>query len=280
MTSNETELVEISFGDRRLEAAPDELAAVISKHTGASLRRVRLEFEVSGEALNAAVGDRIRDAADSGGEPLSNPAGSERWRVETWTTRYADVDPTRVSYDVTLKAAESVVADSVELPGPISLPVEQYREKIEKENGLTVELLAALGDSEAQQLESFMQEKRESSGADSYFEVVRRGVQETPRMMRFGRCLWQRLDDGRRRHYVLLVAREYDEEEPEPFLLFQPEMSQLMVAVINLQHRVAMLTNALANAGIAVPVDEPTAEEESVRKRFFDEVSDLDLYWG
>jgi hypothetical protein len=45
--------------------------------------------------------------------------------------------------------------------------------------------------------------------------------------MRFGRCLWQRLDDGTVRHRIWLVGEGGDDEVGGPFRdLHQPELSR------------------------------------------------------
>jgi len=73
-----------------------------------------------------------------------------------------------------------------------------------------------------------------------YFDVVRKGINNRPISMRFGRILWQKTDEGFEMHAVL-VAESYDSTHPETFV---PEVNIKRISVrtsTRLNHLVELL---------------------------------------
>ena len=61
---------------------------------------------------------------------------------------------------------------------------------------------------------------------DIYFPVIRQGISEEPKEMRFGQSIWSR-DEETVTFKIYLVDKKHDEEEDNSLGLFQPEMGNI-----------------------------------------------------
>lgn len=64
-----------------------------------------------------------------------------------------------------------------------------YRERAD-EDTITVTVVAELSGEDDEHLEELLREP------GAWYDVTRRGISDTPVRMRFGRCVWQRTEEG------------------------------------------------------------------------------------
>jgi hypothetical protein len=273
-----TNSIELTFDGQAFMAPAEQLPGKTSRHTGAELDRLRAEIDAVGSEAKEKASQLIADASEAAGAPLQG-ANGVAWVVEQYSSSYSSADPSTTSYNVTLRRHEPLNATAVELPGSLSFLPEKYKE-VAEDDELTIQFLATLTASDAEELEARVVTQR-AADTTPYFDVIRRGIQETATPMRFGSCYWQALEGEQRRYLIVLVSPEHDANDTKAFLGFnEPELSRLKDAVVRLQERVGQLTQTIQGAGISVP--EPpslTAAEEAQRLRQFEKVGDVVGFW-
>lgn len=243
-----------------------------SPHTGRSLRRVEAQFRTGSEAARDDV-----LAALAAGKVTARMADGPTFKVTSRSHSYQQDSPF-TTFTVSLDEVEDLACEAVVLDGSVELAPDKYRERFDH-NAVIVELTGTTSGGETETLEALLAHDR-----PHYFPVVRRGVQEEPLRMRFGRCLYQDNDDGFRRHRVVLVQDTFDEGEEPPFKGFnQPEMGRVLDAVVQLQQTVEALVDGLVAAGTLPPdaaagIRERSQEVRRSALRQFDRTEDEDHF--
>uniref|UniRef100_UPI003F495658 hypothetical protein n=1 Tax=Streptomyces chartreusis TaxID=1969 RepID=UPI003F495658 len=266
------------LGDFR-ELRAEELPPTTSAHTGRQLRRVALELRVpagQSEELDAA----LKAATGDEGHPLQG--ADANWSVSDSRYSYTvGARPDVHTYNLELQEAEDLNASAVEIGGFI-LATTAYKEWIDDGN-LVLTFVTETAGGESRRLEALVVARGEM-----YYDVIRRGISDTPVRMRFGRTLWQETESGSERHNLSLVADEGSEpREPGPFaLLNEPQLSRTTEAAVANAQALAVLVEELQAQGVL-----PQASAEKVRAaavphriteqeaREFTRTYDLDAYW-
>ena len=83
---------------------------------------------------------------------------------------------------------------------------------------------------------------------EGYFPVIRKGIQDEPRSMRFGVNLWSE-DGEKRKVQITLVEEIYDKEKKERSIL-QPEFGNVSALLARTHLRMKYLMNTLKAKGI------------------------------
>jgi len=216
-----------------------------SPHTGNSLERLELEFEVTGEQTAS-----ISALLASGGEVSTGPMPGMRFGVASSYSSSTNGGPTR--FHITAEEAETIMATTVTLNGTVALTPYRYREHA---NGpaLTITFGTTTSGDASDALEALILDRRPGV----YFPVVREGISVEPRPMRVGQCLWQPNEDGSVRHRVVLVDEAYDQVgDGHPAVgLFEPERTRTAEAIAELQNLIGGLIERLVGADLLTPED-------------------------
>jgi hypothetical protein len=119
----------------------------------------------------------------------------------------------RYHHQVELAEEEHLQPNAVMVDGVELVPY-AYEERAEH-GAIVIDLKARMADPARTELQALI--TRHSEDYPSYFPVLRRGLQETPRTMRFGKCTWS-AHDGEFKNNIILVEDAYDRSEPEPLV--------------------------------------------------------------
>ncbi|MGW1412551.1 hypothetical protein [Streptomyces sp. NPDC002403] len=265
------------LGSRR-QFQVEELPPATSVHTGQQLRCVELELRVSGDRQ-----DDLETALKAAAAPAGRPLEGEgtRWLVSSHSYSYTDNERPHVyTHRLELQEVEELQASAVEVEGLTLVPI-QYNEDVD-EGILLVSLVTDVSGEKGERLEELI-----AAQEDRYFNVVRRGVSESPVRMRFGRCLWQRGEGDTRRHNLTLVADEGQPDQPLGFgLINQPQLSRTTEKAIAHTKALDLLVEQLRSQGVltdeaannikaaALPHDLTIREG-----REFCRTSKIDQYW-
>ncbi len=223
-----------------------------SPHTGRSLHGMEAQFRTGTEAAR----DQVLEALAAGKVTAHTPDGAT-FKVTSRSHSYQQGSPF-TTFTVSVDEVEDIACEAVVLGGSVELAPDEYRERI-RQDTIIVEFTATTSGGDTEAFEALLGQDR-----PHYFPVVRRGVQDEPLRMRFGRCLYQNKDDGSRRHRVVLVQDDYDEQEKPPFRGFnEPEMRRVQDAVVVLQQTVDALVDRLVAAGAL-----PAESAADVRERY------------
>ncbi len=200
------DMVTLELAGIRVAATIEEAESFPSPHTGRELRRHQASFVVDDEAAN----DRIVEALqaeqdvtlhDQTGQRASFTPGKHSWSFTDGVTRYL--------HQVELAEREHLQPTSVVVDGFELVPY-AYEETVEGDGALVIDLKARMDGPAHAELQAIIMRR---SANDSYFPMVRKGLQDAPRTMRFGGCTWS-THDGEFKHRLVLVEEAYDQGEP------------------------------------------------------------------
>lgn len=188
---------------------PTESEGKTSRHSGRVLREVEIAFRCS-DALSEQVTDEL-NAAREESAALEAEDGT-RWVVGSHS--HSNVDGRAWRFTVALGEVEEVRAERLEFLG-LALAPSHYDERDASRDGVLVivaEVAPSAEDSRALERHIIEQRLRNEGETNHYFDLRRVGVQDEPLQVRFGRCLWQEGDGRARRHLLVFVAAEGDDE--------------------------------------------------------------------
>lgn len=184
----------------------------VSPFTGRELRHVTARASHEDERAHDEIitvtteGEETRGRLYRGGEGDEGP-----WEVSVsqWSSSSRDRGGTTFRYTVELTEVEDYAVDTLVVE-ELELDILAYDERVTG-TSLSVNFV---GEIAKQDLERYFK-LWESHG--TYFDVVRKGVDESPRSMRFGMSLWSEHGDTCRVKATLVDA-SYDDESPgSPF---------------------------------------------------------------
>jgi len=120
----------------------------------------------------------------------------------------------------------------------------------------------------------------DSIGDRKYFAVVRKGINEESKQMRFGRIIWSDHEEYIKES-IVLVEKLYDENVKNSFPLFQPEMNNIQDILAFTSKYNELFSDLLVSKGILLS-EEVTDLKEQAKKtmslRNFYKVTDIDLF--
>jgi hypothetical protein len=200
----------------------------------------------------------------------SDERSEDAWILGDHSSSYQDDEPV-VTYVWTIAEEERLQIDRLEI-GDSSFRPYRYEEEFDGSDVLTINAHLRVSTDEWKTLRAM----------SHYFSVVRRGINETPRKMRFGQVLWSTTDvaDSYKLR-VVLVDQHYDELRPKSHGFLEPFVSNTEI----LSAENSLLTEQLLEALISKGVFDRTeidsmrevAEKSVPNKRLdFDRVSDVD----
>jgi hypothetical protein len=198
--------------------------------------------------------------------------GIEGEVLTTWTPlqrteSYRDGNPVR-TYHWELTEKEMLQLESLRL-GELTLSPYEYKESFNDQGELTIDARTRLTPAELQSLRAL----------PYFFSIVRKGISDTPREMRFGRLLWS--DHGDHiKHDIFLVERQKSSDKKLGGLL-QPEMYLWESAIALNAGLVNSLIDTLKTKGLLndEEIDQlkkQAADSVEDRMRHFQRVNDLD----
>lgn len=198
------DMVMLTIGDQSVRTVVEDEDVASSLQTGRPLRTLRVGFDVQGEALNDAIveglnsGDRI--TVDDGKTAAPFEKTNNMWSHRSGVNVH--------HHSIDLREVEDIEPTSVELLGLDLVPYE-YEERVDHD-GIEIEMKVRVTQTENELLE-------EHIAKSGFFPVIRHGIEERPREMRFGQCIWS--EDGEHiKHRLVLVEKPVHEADPYPDL--------------------------------------------------------------
>lgn len=247
------------IGDQTIPVRFDFRETIRSPHTRRELRTGTIRFRILDAELQPAVDEAVTAArsepalivqTDDGTtiavKVVSSSSSSTNWRPP-W------------DYTLEVSEVESLKPESLWLDG-VELTPYLYEESPDGD-GITalckVEVDRTAG-------ERIVVKLREYSGG-SYFPVIRRGLEETPRKMRFGQCSWS--EHGTTLKYELVLVEEAAEYANKGLPLVA-EMSNVMRQVARNSSTLDSLTSALVESGALTPGQAESIREKALREEW------------
>lgn len=264
----------LRIGNEVVEAEVSEEERFVSPHTGKELRRLYAQFNIEGDDVQ----DRIQQVfKTTDPDPVVDEGaqGTEtRWRVVDHSYGYLEGrEPTLYQHDVKLEEFEELVASRLMIQDVTVEPYE-YKEEF-PDDTLLILAKTQVDRGIAEQLEQLILRR-------DYYPVIREGVTDETREMRFGQVLWS--EHGERRKYdITLVDRRYDDQPKNHPPLMEPQQSNVEKHLARsealLEHLLGLLERRGVLTGDEIQELRGRAKEDTSRyRRQFSKVEDVDSW--
>jgi hypothetical protein len=169
---------------------------------------------IDDEATNDRVVDALQGHLDvtlptGAGQRTACEPGKHSWSYSSGITSHTSYD-----HQVELTEQEQLQPSAVALD-QIEITPYAYEERFDDDTGIVIDLKTRVDGTAHAMLQAMILQDAESYPS-YFFPVVRKGLQETPRMMRFGKCTWSAHNSEFKHN---LVEQVLDERGPDPFAL-------------------------------------------------------------
>jgi len=252
------------LGPVELDANVEDSGTVVSEHSGKSLPHIQINFSARPESVDLIK----RSLAGHQLESIEVGGALAKWSVETWSESYTG-DPWRSDHKfrAELRLQEELAVTEL-IVDDLSFRPYSYEETTGRD-GLEVTARVKLSGPEAAALRKLRSESKS-------MRVIRRGISDTPRQMRFGRLMWS----GDDTEYKFNIAL-FDEGTVMNSLLNDPIITYPGSTSVRTQSKLGKLIEVLKSKGLlddtelsAVNTATPTEEDWYA----FDRVDDLDTH--
>ncbi len=240
-----------------------------SKHTGKALRVLRIQFDRPRSDEQSGV-DAVKEAKHI---TIEDPKGTiiGQFKIGDTSSSYRDDGPS-IQHSWALTELENLNPSSLILDSLKLIPY-QYAEEFVGDDVLKIEASVKLTRDEERQLRAL----------PLYFSVVRKGINDVPCEMRFGKLLWSEAGDAGIKMSIILMDRRYDKGEPLPGLM-EPQFSNLALRVFESRQILRNLLSLLEQKGMVSDLDRQkvnavTDEQITAQGHELDRVKDIDTYF-
>lgn len=256
--------VRLKVADKIIHAEAIGESKGVSKHTGKELVAFEVRFraeKTQHDAIQKLLGE------GSGALLSEENVGKELpVRLEQTQYSYSDIQPLS-TYIWKITEIENLGIESLQL-GEVTATPYRYQEEISSE----ALVITTCFDLDRNTYEAFNQ-------LPESFHVVRKGISDEPRLMRFGQTVWSSDDDDKFKISATIVETVYDQVNKSHGIL-EPMFSNVRNEVAATSVRLDRLLVMLVQKGVLSSEDREkigvvTNEELRRMKRSFSRVSDF-----
>lgn len=270
---NDLLTLHIPFRDQTVDVKAEVAEDSVSPHTGRRLRQADTRVPVSAD-LSADFKEALNDsvAVDDDGN-----AWSAQLRCESYTQGGSSHD-----FEIDWIEQEQLQATSVKFQR-LALTPSRYEERPDEDDGvITIRFQATLSPAETARLREL------EAGDQVYWPVVRVGISDEPRSMRFGQLLWSSREDGSTEYLIMLVDEAHDDRAHKGTawlrMAGEPRLGNVVTMLADLSGRHEALLDLLEQ-GTAIDADAKKQIEEAGRRALnetflFFEVDSVSDWWS
>lgn len=226
-----------------------------SIHTGKELETLNISFETD---------QRFE-------KPEFIYSDDKTWKLLSSSYSYTEGEPI-IRYNWKIEEVEELKITKLIVNG-LEFEPSLYNEEIEETNGNALIITAVI------EINVEMWENIKSIPSKDFFSVIRRGISDKEKEMRWGRILWSKQEDTIRCRMVL-VEKIYDEYNT--FIGFsEPELSNIERNLLKTSEKVDRLLYLLVDKGIITNEEQEmikTVNKEDLDFYIFDKVENLDKF--
>lgn len=263
----------LDLGDKEIPAELTYESTLRSKHTGRELKCVQVRVAEKEKQAHERLLEFLRRGREEGinstdgmGKVLS------KWKVRNDSYSYSEGSyDSNYYHSIELEEMERLEVTSLKIGG-LELHPYSYKEKFDDE-ALIIEAKAMLSESQYSELKGIMKKMR-------YFPVIRHGIAEEAREMRFGSTKWSEHEHGVK-HELLLIDKSYDDIKKGFKGFLDPEMFRMQDMIAEDTEILDELVSTLTNKGL-LSIEEVdhirvrALERVWDRKREFYRMKDID----
>ena len=259
-------LIQLHLKETIIRAEVVKARKVPSEHTGLPLRRLSVEFSTESQLELDGVTSLLHDLQPF---QVKQRNGELLGKFKVGQTSYSYHDQSSGAKHVwELEEIEELNVQGLVLADLTVAPY-QYKEEF-TDQGLCITAKVRLTEEEEARLRAL----------PNYFQVVRKGIKDEPREMRFGHLIWSRQEGEDFKMQLILVDRSYD--EPRPLhALFDPELGNVRRMLVETNESLRALMAMLENKGVLAKSEvekltQPSDKTLENRYKEFFRVRDLD----
>jgi hypothetical protein len=208
----------------------------VSRSTDKKLGRLRVQFEAGNDQEKISVEEFI-----STRQPVESDPGTDtvrQWRIGEHSTSYSNRAP-GTTFNWELMQVEDLKLENLAIDGWALNPY-KYNEEFDDKGVLTIYARVELTEAEEGRRRKL----------PIYFQVIRKGINDAPREMRFGQVLWSKGEtDDKYRVSLILVDKALDERGLKHGFL-EPQFGNLAVTAAVARLRLSMLLDRLVAKGV------------------------------
>ena len=213
-----------------------------SNHTGRELKSIEVRLVEKGEQAHEKLLEILKAGRDEG---IDSTDGKGRvlnkWKVKNYSYSYSEGGyDSNYFHSIKLEEMEELKVRTLTVGG-LDLHPYSYEEKFD-EDALIIEAKVLLSKSQYSDLKEIIKKPH-------YFPVIRQGINEEPREMRFGITRWSEHEQGVK-HELLLIDKSYDDPKKGFKGLFDPEMSRMQDVIAEDAEILRELISTLTNKGL------------------------------
>ncbi|NMM61190.1 hypothetical protein HBE96_00415 [Clostridium sp. P21] len=227
--------------DRCINITATNEDQILSRHTGNLLLRFSCNINLKGDDLQ----NRFNKFINS--KKCINEVDNEKNILRTFkivNSSYSYIqnnEPTLYKYTIQLEENEELKIDTLVIEGQDIKPY-YYEEQVDKDS-IIISTKIKITDDELSKL-------KESVKGKQYFDVVRKGIDDKPIQMRYGKVLWSQ-HNSFTKQYITLVEKSYDMNNTDNFKgMYYPEFNNMQEILIYSSEYLENLTNLLIEKNI------------------------------
>lgn len=246
-----------------------------SKHTGNELERFSFTIRAKGNKKEM-LDEVITNSKNGGVFAVDNTGGTQKeYKITnhsySYNGNFTD-EETIYTYSLELEQIEKLEIKQLVIAG---IKLSPYKYSEEYDNGIIINTCVRLSNEENEQIKNAI-------GKNIYFEVIREGISQEPKTMRFGKTIWSEDGEFTKESWVL-VENIYDEKTPKLHHWNEPEWSNIQIELAIQKHINKSLLNLLMSKGIITShdIDKLTTEAKDNYREFlkyFLKVDDIDTF--
>lgn len=249
-------MIYLDFEGTELRIRVEKESTFRSRHSGAELKRIEVSLVARGRQAHESLLEIIERAKEEGINSTDGQGNVlNRWRLRKNSHSHTVGEP-EYYHSLELEGEEELKVDKLVLAGLTFQPY-SYNEEFDGD-ALIIEAKVLLSEAQYDELTEFM--KREG-----YFPVIRHGISDEPREMRFGATRWSKHQDGIK-HELLLVEKSYDEAKTRPRFTFALELPRMREVIAEHAGVLGALLTTLVNKGLLEAEEADSIRGEASRR--------------
>lgn len=228
----------LRIGESTVKVEPENFQYEVSKHTGEKLEKFSFELNIDGylsELLDSLKNEVYQINGD-------NNKILKKYKVTNKSYSYTgnnQSNNTIYNFDIELTEVEDLNIESLIIAGVETYPY-VYSEKYDGDSLI----INAKIKTPYEQLKKI---KEKTDGKD-YFEVIRKGINEETKMMRFGKVIWSKHENFAKQDLVL-VEKNYDDNNRKEGFNY-PEIGNMMETLAYTNIFIKEISNLLVSKGV------------------------------
>jgi hypothetical protein len=248
----------LDFNGSKIRVNVDEENSLVSKHTGALLGNLKVSTTIRGRSANDEFLSRLNQVKTDGVTSISEEGEVQKqWKIGNTSWNYREGSPI---YQHTLELTEIEKLNLTSLTlGEITVQPYKYEETFD-DDILRIQARVALLESQHLQVKAMQKD-------NNYFPVIRHGISEEPKQMRFGLCYWSQHNTEYK--YELVLMEEGEETKSNRLASAFSWMRTLRNQVADNTAVIDSLLDTLSNKNVLTE-DEVVAIRNNIAERSWD----------